>query len=83
VGSVYLRVPPVSASGSLNPGALSVLRRFSFYKDFQKLVKIVFNSYLEIHGSKNGEINFGVFYKSRPTVSSDCMSCLDNFSVQI
>ena len=83
MGSVDLRVPPISASGSLNPGALSILRRFFVLKDFQKLVKIVFNSYLGIYGSKNDEINFGVFYKSRSIVWCDCMSCLDNFSIQI
>ena len=68
MGSIDLRVPPVSASESLNLGALSVLRRFSFEKIFQKLVKIIFNSYIEIYGSKNDEINFGVLYKSRSTV---------------
>ena len=83
MGSVDLRVPPVSASRNLNPGALSIFLRFFVLKDFQKLVKIIFNSYLGIYGSKNDEINFGVFYKSRSTVWCDCMSWLDNFSVQM
>ena len=47
------------------------------------MIKVVFNSYLEIYGSKNDEINFGVFYTSRSTIWCNCMSCLNNFSVQM
>jgi len=42
-----------------------------------------FNLYLEIHGSKNDEINCGVLYNSRSTVWYGCKSCLNSFSVQI
>ena len=47
------------------------------------MIEMVLNLYLEIYGSKNDEINFGVFYKSRSIVWCGCMSCLNNFSVQI
>jgi len=41
------------------------------------------NPYLEMHGSKIDEINFDVFYILRSIVWYGCMSCLNNFSVQI
>jgi len=44
---------------------------------------MVLNLYLEIHSSKNDEINFSVFYDSRSVVWYGCMSSLNNFSVQI
>jgi len=47
------------------------------------MIEMVLNLYLEIYGSKNDEINFGVFYKSRSVVWCGCMSCLNNFSVQM
>ena len=44
---------------------------------------MVLNLYLEIHGSKNDEINFGVFYNSISVVWHGFMSCLNNFSMQM
>jgi len=47
------------------------------------MIKVLFNPYLEIYGFKNDEIKFGVFYNSRSTIWYNCMSCLNNFSVQM